>query len=255
MNRIIKFVILDILRNKIILFYTILLLILSLSIFSLEDNESKGLLSLLNIILLNVPLVSIIFSTIYIYNSSEFIELLISQPIKRNKIWTSLFLGLNLSLIISFIIGAGIPILLFSANATGFILILIGAAISIIFSSLAFLCSIISRDKAKGIGIAILLWLFFSLLFDGLIMFLLFQLSDYPVENWIGFIAALNPIDLSRIILLLQLDLSAMLGYTGAIFKQTFGTGMGILVSSTLIIIWMILPFMISLIKFNKKDH
>lgn len=102
---------------------------------------------------------------------------------------------------------------------------------------------------------SILLWLFFSLLFDGLIMFLLFQLSDYPVENWIAVIAALNPIDLSRILVLLQLDQSAMLGFTGAVFKQTFGSNIGILISSALLSIWMFIPFMISLIKFNKKDH
>jgi len=255
MNRIIKFVILDILRNKIILFYTILLAVLSFSMFSLEDNESKGLLSLLNLILLNVPLVSVIFSTIYIYNSSEFIELLISQPIKRNKIWISLFSGLNISLIISFIIGAGLPILYYSPNTTGIILIAMGCIVTVIFSSLAFLCSILSRDKAKGIGMSILLWLFFSLLFDGLIMFLLFQLSDYPVENWIAVIAALNPIDLSRILVLLQLDQSAMLGFTGAVFKQTFGSNIGIVISSALLSVWMFIPFMISLIKFNKKDH
>ncbi len=255
MNRIIKFVILDILRNKIILFYAILLAVLSLSMFSLEDNESKGLLSLLNLILLNVPLVSIIFSTIYIYNSSEFIELLISQPIKRSKIWISLFVGLNSSLIISFLIGAGIPILYYSPNLTGLILIVMGCVISVIFTSLAFLCSILARDKAKGIGMSILLWLFFSLLFDGLIMFLLFQLAEYPVENYIAIIAAFNPIDLSRIVILLQLDLSAMLGFTGAVFKQTFGSGLGILFSCSLLFVWMFAPFMISLLKFNKKDH
>lgn len=255
MNRIIKFIILDILRNKIIVFYTILLAILSFSMFSLEDNETKGLLSLLNLILLNVPLVSIIFSTIYIYNSSEFVELLISQPIKRNKIWISLFAGLNLSLLISFLIGAGIPILYYSCNTSGLTIIGMGCIISVIFSSLAFLCSILSRDKAKGIGIAILLWLFFSLLFDGIIMFVLFQLSDYPIENWAPLIAAFNPIDLSRITILLQLDLSAMLGYTGAVFKQSFGSVWGIIISTALLCLWMFIPFMISLIKFNKKDH
>ena len=35
----------------------------------------------MNVILFTVPLVSILFSTIYIYNSSEFIELLLSQPL------------------------------------------------------------------------------------------------------------------------------------------------------------------------------
>ena len=73
MNKIIKYVIADILRNKIMVIYTGFLLAASFSVFSLEDNTSKGLLSLLNIILIVVPLVSIIFSTIYMYNSVEFI--------------------------------------------------------------------------------------------------------------------------------------------------------------------------------------
>ncbi len=37
-------------------------------------------------------------------------------------------------------------------------------------------------------------------------------------------LSALNPIDLSRILILLQLDVSAMMGYTGAVFKDFFGT-------------------------------
>ena len=102
MKKIIKYVMTDILRNRIVLLYTVFLFITSFSMFSLEDNTSKGLLSLLNIILIIVPLVSIIFSTIYVYNSAEFIELLVSQPLKRKTIWLSLFTGLASFLIISF---------------------------------------------------------------------------------------------------------------------------------------------------------
>jgi Cu-processing system permease protein len=134
-------------------------------------------------------------------------------------------------------------------------MIALGAFISVIFSAIAFLCSILSRDKAKGIGLSILLWLFFSLLFDGIIMFLLFQLSDYPIEHWIALVTALNPIDLARITMLLQVDQSALLGYTGAVFKENFGSTMGIVLATTLLCVWLIAPFMISLIKFNKKDH
>ncbi|MCZ2339259.1 MAG: ABC transporter permease, partial [Chitinophagales bacterium] len=101
MIRIIKFVILDIIKNKIVLAYTLLLAIFAWSAFSLEDTSAKGVLSLLNIILLIVPLVSDLFTTIYIYNSAEFVELLTSQPIKRNKIWISLFIGLSGSMAIA----------------------------------------------------------------------------------------------------------------------------------------------------------
>ncbi len=254
MNRIIKFVVLDILNNRIVLVYTFILAVLSWSVFSLEDSSTKGLLSLLNIILLIVPLVSIIFTTIYLYNSAEFIELLLSQPIQRKKIWLSLFIGMSVSMVLAFVIGAGIPLLIYEASSVGFMMLGTGCLVSVVFVAIAFLSAIITRDKAKGIGISIMLWLFFALLYDGLILFLMFQLSDYPIEKAMVGISALNPISLARILILLHLDVSAMMGYTGAIFKDFFGTTTGLFISFFLLILWVIVPFYISLLKFKKKD-
>lgn len=254
MNRIIKIILLDILKNKIVLGYTLILALLSWSSFGLEDNSAKGLLTILNVILFTVPLVSVLFSTIYLYNSSEFIELLLSQPIKRKKIWLSLFLGLSLSMVLAFFVGAGIPLLVNAPDTVGFMMILVGCLISVIFVALAFLSSIMTRDKAKGIGISIMSWLYFALLFDGIVLFLLFQFVDYPIEKAMVAITALSPIDLARIQILLHLDQSAMMGYTGAIFKDFFGTAMGLALSFLLLVLWIAIPFFISLRKFNKKD-
>ena len=254
MNRIIKIILIDILKSKIVLAYTFILAILSWSSFALEDNSAKGILTILNVILFTVPLVSILFATIYLYNSSEFIELLLSQPIKRRKIWISLFLGLSISMILAFFVGAGIPLLINSPDSIGIIMLINGCLITVIFTALAFLSSILTRDKAKGIGIAIMTWLFFALLFDGLVLFLLFQFQDYPIENAMVGITAFSPIDLARIQILLHLDVSAMMGYTVAIFKDFFGTAIGLIVSFLLLSLWVIIPFFISLRKFNKKD-
>jgi len=254
MKKIIKYVIIDILRNRIILAYTLLLLLLSLSIFNLEDNSSKGLLSLLNIILIIVPLVSILFSAIYIYNSAEFLELLVSQPLKRKTIWLSIFTGLAFSLAFSFFIGVGIPVMLYEFTATGLIMLLVGLLLSVIFVAIAMLATVKTRDKAKGIGIAILLWLYFSLLFDGMVLFILFQFADYPLEKAMIGISAFNPIDLSRILVLLKMDVSALMGYTGAVFKDFFGTVTGFSIALGVLLLWMILPAWISLRKFNRKD-
>lgn len=254
MRKVVKYVILDILKSKIILAYTILLFIISFSVFSLEDNTAKGLLSLLNLELFIVPLVSIIFSTIYIYNSSEFIELLVSQPLKRKSIWLSLFSGLSTSLVVSFLIGSGLPILYFEPSSTGMIMILTGCMLSIIFVAIALLASVITRDKAKGIGMAIFLWLYFAIIFDGLVLFLLFQFADYPLEKPMMAISALNPIDLSRIIILLRLDVSALMGYTGAVFKDFFGTSTGFFAAMFTLILWITLPLYFSLRIFRKKD-
>ncbi len=253
-NKIQKFIFADILKNKIVFVYTLLLAVLAWSVFSLEDDSNKGVLTLLNIVLLTTPLVSIIFTAIYLYNSAEFIELLLSQPIRRRKIWTGLFLGLFFSLALSFFVGAGIPILLFAEPRIALILVIMGVMITAVFVALGFLCTILARDKARGIGISILLWLFFSLLFDGLVLFLLFQFGDYPIEKAMIGVTALNPIDLARIFIILQLDVSAMLGYTGAIFKDFFGTGLGTAIGFLLLSMWALIPYIISLRLFIRKD-
>lgn len=254
MNRIIKIILHDILKNKIVLAYTLILAVLSWSSFALEDNSAKGVLTILNVILFTVPLVSILFSTIYLYNSSEFIELLLSQPIKRRKIWLSLFFSLSLAMVFAFLVGAGIPLLIYSPDGVGLMMLIVGCLISLVFVALAFFSSIMTRDKAKGIGIAIMTWLYFALLFDGIVLFLLFQFADYPIENAMVGLTALSPIDLARIQILLHLDVSAMMGYTGAIFKDFFGTVVGLIASFLLLCLWMVVPFFISLKKFNKKD-
>jgi len=254
MKKVIKYVIIDILRNKIMLAYTAFLLVLSFSIFSLEDNSAKGLLGLLNIILIIVPLVSIVFSTIYVYNSAEFIELLVSQPLKRKTIWMSLFTGLASSMVLAFIVGVGIPILIYQSDITGMMMMVIGILLSVIFVAIAMLAAVKTRDKAKGIGIAVLLWLYFSLLFDGFVLFLVFQFSDYPVEKLMVAVSMLNPLDLARIMILLKMDISALMGYTGAVFKDFFGTGMGLTLSFSVLVCWTIIPIWFSIRKFKTKD-
>jgi len=254
MKKIIKYVVIDILRNKIIVAYTLFLLLISFSIFNLEDNSAKGLLSLLNIILIIVPLVSILFSAIYVYNSAEFLELLVSQPLKRRTIWLSIFSGLAFSLALSFFIGVGIPVMLYEFTATGLIMLLVGLLLSVIFVAIAMLATVKTRDKAKGIGIAILLWLYFSVLFDGMVLFILFQFADYPLEKIMIGISAFNPIDLSRILILLKMDVSALMGYTGAIFKDFFGTTVGFLIALSVMLGWVIFPAWLSLRQFSRKD-
>ncbi|HZW64105.1 MAG TPA: ABC transporter permease subunit [Hanamia sp.] len=254
MKKLLKYVIVDLVQNKIVLIYTALLLVISLSIFNLENNAAKGMLSLLNIILIIVPLICIIFSTIYIYNSAEFVELLVSQPLKRKTIWLSLFSGLSSSLSLAFFIGTGIPVLLYHADATGFMMVAAGLFLTIVFVSIAMLAAGLTRDKAKGIGLSILLWLYLSLIFDALVLFLLFQFQDYPLEKIMVIFSFLNPIDLGRIQILLQMDISALMGYTGAVFRDFFGNNTGIILSFLGLFIWIVFPLIISLTKFKRKD-
>lgn len=254
MKKVVKYVLADILRNRIVLLYTALLLVVSSSVFGLEDNADKGMLSLLNLTLIIVPMMCMIFTTIYQYNSSEFIELLVSQPLRRRHIWLSIFAGLAAALSIAFLVGVGLPVLIFQPGATGLTMVLCGVALSVIFVAIALLASARTRDKARGIGKAILLWLFWSLLWDALVLFFLFQLSDYPLEKPMVAISFLNPIDLARILILLRMDVSALMGYSGAVFREFFGTSVGILMSALALLVWVIVPLWLSTRAFQRKD-
>lgn len=254
MIKIIKYVFVDLLRNRIVLGYTFFLLLLSLSTFTLEDNAAKGMLTLTNVILLIVPLVSILFSTIYIYNSAEFVELLVSQPLKRRTIWTSLFVGLAASLSLSFLTGAGLVTLFYVPIEMSIMILVTGLLLTIIFVAIALLAAVVTRDKAKGIGVSIFLWLYFTLFYDGLVLFLLFQFQEYPLEKAMIAATILNPIDLSRILILLKMDMSALMGFTGAVFREVFGNLTGMMVSLLILVSWITIAFWLSLRKFSRKD-
>ncbi len=254
MKRIVYFILIDLLRNKFVILYTILLALLSFSAFSMQDSSSKGILTLLNIMLLVIPLVSVLFSTTYLFNSSEFIELLLSQPVSRKRLWFGIYSGLIISLMLAFLIGAGLPMLYYADWQLSLIMIFSGLLVTCIFVSIAFVSAVISKDKSKGMGVSILLWLYFSLLFDGILLFIIFQFSDYPIEKVMALATATSPVDLARIVVLLRMDASAMLGYTGAVFKDLFGDTNGLYLAMGLLVCWAILPFLISIKLFQKKD-
>jgi Cu-processing system permease protein len=254
MMKLSKYVLYDILRNKIVIAYTIFLFVISMSLFRMEDNSGKAMLSLLNILLIVVPLISMIFATIHYYNSYEFIELMLSQPMSRTKILLSEYTGVALSLVTAFLIGVGIPIVVFSPDATGLAMIFTGCALTLVFTSIAFWASVKARDKARGIGFALLLWFYFSLIYDGLIVLILFSFSDYPLEKLTLVLSALNPVDLGRIFIMLKMDVSALMGYTGALYQDFFGSFSGMLFTTGIMLAWAVLPLYAAVRTFSKKD-
>ena len=254
MLKISKYVLYDIVRNKVIIAYTIFLFIVSMSLFQMEENGSKAMLSLLNVVLIVVPLISLVFSTIHWYNSYEFIELMLTQPISRKKVLISEWLGISSSLVTAFFIGVGVPMVVYNFDSTGMALLLIGCLLTLCFTSIAFFSSVKSKDKARGIGTALLLWFYFALIFDGLILLILFAFSDYPLEKITLTLASLNPVDLGRIFIMLQMDVSALMGYTGAVYKDFFSSSIGMLYTLGIMLIWIALPLVLSIRSFNKKD-
>ena len=252
--RLLKYVLLDILKNRMVLFYTLFLLATSFGLFSMSGDATKGIASLLNIVLLVSPLLSLIFSTIYFYNSYEFIELLSAQPIQRKTILYSQYWGLCISLIVALVIGLGIPLLIFAPSKAALSLLIVSCGLTMAFVSLALLAALLTRDKARGIGLSLLMWFYFTFIYDAMMLMIMFAYIDYPMETITLTMISLNPIDLARVIVLLQHDVSALMGYTGALLQELFSSGKGVLLASGVMLIWIFVPLKLAIRLFNKRD-
>ncbi|MBE0551038.1 MAG: ABC transporter permease subunit [Ignavibacterium sp.] len=256
--KIIKFEFSNALRSKWIIVYFSFFVLLSFLLFNFEDETDKAVLSLMNVALTIIPLVSIVFGTMYVYNSSDYIQMVLCQPLDRKSLYFGLYLGNAIPLGLSFVVGVFIGFVFNGFNPDGITPVLIltinGFALTLIFTSIAFLNALKFSDKAKGLGASILIWLMLAVIYDGLILFVTYFFRDYPIENIILSISLLNPIDLARIFFILDFNISALMGYTGALFNKFFGTSLGVLASISLMIVWFIIPFLFGLRNFNKKD-
>jgi len=259
MLKILKYSFFDLIRSRWSYIYFAFYLTLGAVLLFLNNDLSKAVITLMNVIIVLVPLIGTIFGVMYYYNSKEFTELLLAQPLKRSTIFLGQYLGVAISLSMSLVLGLGIPFIfygLFKSNAIwDFSLLLItGVFLTFIFSALAFNMALSNENKIKGFGYAILLWLFLAIIYDGIFLMSLILFEDYPLDKLSLVGTMLNPIDLSRTLILLKLDISALLGYTGAVFKQFFGTHFGLIVSIIMLSIWVVLPVLRIVSKSAKKD-
>jgi len=259
MLKILKYSFYDLMRSRWSYVYFAFYLLLGIVLLFLNNDLSKAVITLMNVIIVIVPLIGTIFGVMYYYNSKEFTELLLAQPLKRSSIFLGQYLGVAISLSMSLILGLGLPFVfygLFKSNAIwDFSLLLVtGTFLTFIFTALAFNIALSNENKIKGFGYAILLWLFLAIIYDGLFLMSLILFEDYPLDKLSLFGTMLNPIDLSRTLILLKLDISALLGYTGAVFKKFFGTDFGLILSLLMLTVWVILPVLRITHKSKKKD-
>ena len=185
--------------------------------------------------------------------------MLLAQPVKRQQVFLGNYLGVALSLSLAYLIGLGVPFLVFGASRSpdtgSFVMMLaVGVLLTFIFSAIAYWISLLVTDRMKGFGLVIFFWLYMAVIYDGLFLLILTTFQDYPLEKAAIALTTLNPIDLSRVLIMLELDVAALLGYTGAVFKKFFGTGQGVMIAFATMLVWIALPVAGLAYSSGKKD-
>jgi Cu-processing system permease protein len=249
----------DVLRSRWLIGYTIFFLVITDALFRFGGGGEKALLSLVSLVLFVIPLVTIVFSTVYLYNAREFIELLLAQPIKRRQVFSGLYFGLAIPMSVSFVVAVCVPFVIHRGIAsaqpgTFGALLVSGVALSLVFTALALLIVARTEDRMKGLGIAVAIWLLMAVLYDGLVLLFVSIMADHPMEKPLLVLMLANPLDLARVALLLQFDVAALLGYTGAVLQKFFGRSIGVTVTSLALAFWIFAPLLAGMRAFQKKD-
>jgi len=249
----------DLRRSRWVIGYGICLLLLTEALLRFGGGGPRAVVSLMNVVLAVVPLVSIIVGTLYLYGSRSFIQLLLAQPVGRGSLFAGLYAGLAVPLAAAFLLGVGLPFLWDGAGEgplAGPLIMLLsaGTLLTLVFTALAVLVSLHVDDRAKGLGLAILLWLTATALYDALIVLVTTTFSDYPLELPLIGLTILNPVDLGRVLLLLRLDTAALMGYTGAVFERFFGSFVGAALSAGALVLWCAGPLIAARHRFCRKD-
>ena len=249
----------NVVRSRWIPAYGLLLLLLTELLLRFGGGGERAMLSLLNVVLLLLPLVSVVFGTLYVYNAREFMEMLLAQPVGRGALYAGLFGGLAIPLGMAYLGGVGLPLLFRAAgpDAAGghaWALLLVGLLLTLIFTAFALWVSVVIEDRARGLAAALGVWMLTTLVYDGIILLVTTTFGRYPLEGPLLVLVFLNPVDLGRVLLLLSFDISALMGYTGAVYGRFFHGGGGMVAAFLMMLLCAAVPFFAGLRRFRRKD-
>jgi Cu-processing system permease protein len=92
------------------------------------------------------------------------------------------------------------------------------------------------------------------MVYDGIVLLVATTFAAWPLEGPLLVMSFLNPVDLARILLLMQLDISALMGYTGAVYERFFTAGAGAVLAAMMLLVCAIVPLGLGYRWFKRKD-
>lgn len=219
--------------------------------------------SLVQLVLLLVPLTAIVMGVLTLASDRGAAELLFSQPVPRGVILIGRLLGLLVALASAQAVGFGLAGLVLYARAGGegvggFLLIgLASIVLTAIFLALAALVSArhVGGRRVRALAIALVVWFVLVVLFDLAALGLASTLRSGTASRVLILTVLTNPIDAVRAGTLLGVEGTGAFGAASlALLRFTRGPLGAALLLSTSVLLWIILPALLAVRRLATLD-
>ncbi len=243
-------------------------LVLSISYFGLVTAGTIGFqgfartsASLLNLVLYIVPLVALTMGCLSFASEKGASDLLFSQPVTRAEILCGKLAGLFASMTTATVAGFGLAGILIAAKAGSAgalrypIFVALSLLLALVFLTLSALISTVCHRKSKSFGVALFVWFFFVLFYDLIVIGATFLMKERMANQFIFASLFGNPVDMVRVAGLMTLDGKEIFGAAGAALTRSLGgETASILLLVAGLIVWIVVPFLLSQRLLRRQD-
>ncbi|MEW6139893.1 MAG: ABC transporter permease subunit [Thermodesulfobacteriota bacterium] len=217
--------------------------------------------TMLNLALIIIPVVALVSGGQSLCGEPGYFEVLASQPVSRTDILLGKVAGIFIALTVMTAVGFGLGgvIVALKTESEGiwryFVFVGVSISLGLVFVSLSAAMSILAHRKPMAIVTGLILWFFFLVVYDFLVLSISYYIEEAYLRTMLYFSLMGNPIDLARVIVLMAVGGEAALGAAGAGLLRMFGgTFTSAIAAIALLIIWIAAPLAVAATAFRRQD-
>ena len=208
-----------------------------------------------------IPLFALLIGVFSFLSNSDYLELMVTQPVSRTQVLLGRYLGLVMTVMGASVVGFGLPGVVFAitvgaAGALSYLIVIAySAVLAIVFVGLSVLISLLFGRKQVALGIALAVWVFYELIYGVLMLGTTLYLTPDALKLVLTAGLLGNPIDTVRVLSLLQIGGPHLFGPAGAtLLKLTGSMTAATLCGLAGLALWAVAPVYVSTWLFRRQD-
>ena len=217
--------------------------------------------SLVNVGGFLVPLFALILGVFSFVTHPEYLELLVTQPVSRSRVFLGRYMGLSLTVLGAAALGFGLPgaMIAMAAGTEGALrylaVVTYLSLLALAFTGIALLVTLVAQRRQIALGIALGVWIFFELAYGVLMLASTLYLPARVLETTLLVGLLGNPVDLARVLSLLQVGGPHLFGPAGATLVKLTGSAAVATVAGLVgLLLWVVVPLFVATKLFQRQN-